>query len=154
MFKYRFCNFAKIHLLSSILRPWNFAFIPFLETRTWAERLEMAFCMQQDISKERRQQGAVTLMLSWEGFPSTCGVNGVQRRGSRKEWTARHTKDQARNVWAWVMRLAQAENGRMAQDPSVLSLLSATLCLSTKIPKSTRHRLSPVAFIAHIGPGI
>ena len=113
---------------SCILRPWNFAFVPFFERRTWAERLEMAFCMQQDISKERRQQGAVTLMLSWEGFASTCGVNGVQSRGSRKQWTARCTKDQARNVWAWVMRLARAENGRMAQGPFHYPSNQSCLC--------------------------
>ena len=67
-------------------------------------------------------------MLSWEGFASTCGVNGVQSRGSRKQWTARCTKDQARNVWAWVIRLARAENGRMAQGPFHYPSNQSCLC--------------------------
>ena len=114
-FIYWFCNFAKIHLLSSILRPWNFASIHFfgeknLGGKTWNGLLYAAGHQQR-----KSQQEAVTLMLPWKGSASTCGVNGVQSRGSREEWTVRRTKDQARNVWAWVMSLTGAENGGMAQ---------------------------------------
>ena len=103
----------------------------------------MAFCMQQDISKERSQQEAVTLMLPWKGFTSTCGVNGVQSRGSREGWTVRRTKDQARNVCAWVMSLTGAENGGMAQGPFRYPSNRSCLCSQQLYVSVQRHQKGP-----------